>query len=280
MIVGFYEVNGNYIAKEAGFKIGDKITEVNGKKVDEISDMTKNIKENINSIKVERNNKYIDISLNLLKDNTGVYKTGLYVKDKISGIGTLTYIDPGNDVFGALGHEIDESSTREKVEVKDGKIFYSNITGINKSSGGNPGEKNATFNSGIKFGNIKLNEESGIFGHYTKKYNKNDLIDIGTVNDIHEGKAYMYTVVEGNKVESFEININKINKNNKIKNILFEVTDKKLISKSNGIVSGMSGSPIVQDNKLVAAVTHVVVSDPIKGYGIFITNMLEEGDNS
>lgn len=280
MIVGFYKVNNKYIAKEAGFKVGDEVIQVNGKDVLEISDMTSSIKENENIITVNRADKKINIKLNLVKDDAGVYKTGLYVKDKISGIGTLTYIDPANNVFGALGHEITESTTLEKVEIKDGKIFYSNITGINKSSGGNPGEKNATFNSNDIFGNIKANEVSGIFGHYTKEYDKSNLIQVANKNEVHEGKAYIKTVVENDKVEEFEINITKINTESGIKNILFEVTDEKLLEKTNGIVSGMSGSPIIQDDMLIAAVTHVVVSDPIKGYGIFITTMLEEGDKN
>lgn len=280
MIVGFYKVDNKYIAKEAGFKVGDEVIKVNGKSVVEISDMTSNIKENSNTITVIRNKKEVDVKLNLVKDNAGVYKTGLYVKDKISGIGTLTYIDPANNIFGALGHEISESSTLEKVEIKDGKIFYSNITGINKSSGGNPGEKNATFNSNDIFGSIKANEVSGIFGRYTKEYDKSNLIKVASKDEIHEGKAYIKTVVEDDKIEEFEINITKINTESGIKNILFEVTDERLLEKTNGIVSGMSGSPIIQDEKLVAAVTHVVVSDPIKGYGIFITTMLEEGDKN
>lgn len=279
-IVGFYKVENKYIAKEAGFQIGDKVLKVNGEEIDDIHDMTNSIQEKNNTITVLRDEKEKDIKLNLVKDDAGVYKTGLYVKDKISGIGTLTYIDPGNNVFGALGHEISESSTLEKVEIKDGKIFYSNITGIKKSSGGNPGEKNATFNSNDIFGTIKANEVSGIFGHYQKEYDESNLIEVAEETEVHEGKAYIRTVVEKNKIEEFEINITKINADSGVKNILFEVTDEELLEKTSGIVSGMSGSPIIQDDKLVAAVTHVVVSDPMKGYGIFITTMLEEGDKN
>ena len=279
-IVGFYKVENKYIAKEAGFQIGDKVLKVNGEEIDDIHDMTNSIQEKNNTITVLRDEKEKDIKLNLVKDDAGVYKTGLYVKDKISGIGTLTYIDPGNNVFGALGHEISESSTLEKVEIKDGKIFYSNITGIKKSSGGNPGEKNATFNSNDIFGTIKANEVSGIFGHYQKEYDESNLIEVAEETEVHEGKAYIRTVVDKNKIEEFEINITKINADSGVKNILFEVTDEELLEKTSGIVSGMSGSPIIQDDKLVAAVTHVVVSDPMKGYGLFITTMLEEGDKN
>lgn len=284
VVVGFYKVGEKYPAMDAGFKVGDKIVEVNGKKIEEITDLTNSIKENNNEIKIERGKSEKIISFDLVKERkekkSSVYKTGLYVKNKISGIGTLTYIDPNTKVYGALGHEITDSTTKEKVEIQDGKIFYSNITGITKSSGGQPGEKNATLNGNDIFGDIKNNKISGIFGRYTKEYDESNLIQIGKKNEIHEGKAYIKTVVEKDKIEEFEINITKINTEKEIKNILFEVTDKRLLGKTNGIVSGMSGSPIIQDEKLVAAVTHVVVSNPIKGYGIFITTMLEEGDKA
>lgn len=279
-VVGFYEVDGKYIAKDSGLEIGDKIVEVNGVQLSNIDDMVREIKDTEITMTILRKGKEKKLNLNLLKDKEGVIKTGIYVKDTITGIGTLTYIDPNSKIFGALGHEIDETTTGEKIEIKSGEIFYSNITGITKSSGGNPGEKNATFDLENIYGTIKQNESSGIFGIYDREFDNNKLIDIGTKEEIKLGKAKMLTVLEGNTVEEFTIHITSIDKKNNIKNILFEITDEKLIKETNGVVSGMSGSPIIQDNKLVAAVTHVVVQDPIKGYGILIETMLEEGDKS
>ncbi|MGN0973456.1 MAG: SpoIVB peptidase S55 domain-containing protein [Bacilli bacterium] len=279
-VVGFYEVEGKYIAKESGLEVGDKIVEVNGVKLSNIDDMVEAIKDTEVTMTILRNDKKKNIDFDLYEDDNGVIKTGIYVKDKITGIGTLTYIDPNSKVFGALGHEIDESTTGEKVEIKSGEIFYSNITGITRSSGGNPGEKNATFDIDNVYGSIKENESSGIFGTYEKEIDNSKLIEVGTKEEIKLGKAKMLTVLSGDTVEEFTINITSIDKNNNIKNILFEITDSKLIKETNGVVSGMSGSPIIQNNKLVAAVTHVVVSDPIKGYGILIETMLEEGDKS
>lgn len=279
-VVGFYEVEGKYIAKESGLEVGDKIVEVNGVRLSNIDDMVEAIKDTEVTMTILRNDKKKDINFDLYKDDNGVIKTGIYVKDKITGIGTLTYIDPNSKVFGALGHEIDESTTGEKVEIKSGEIFYSNITGITRSSGGNPGEKNATFDIDNIYGSIKENKSSGIFGTYEKEMDNSKLIEVGTKEEIKLGKAKMLTVLSGDTVEEFTINITSIDKNNNIKNILFEITDSKLIKETNGVVSGMSGSPIIQNNKLVAAVTHVVVSDPIKGYGILIETMLEEGDKS
>lgn len=279
-IVGFYEVDGKYLAKDGGLEIGDKIIKVNGVKLSSIDDMVREIKDTTITMTILRKDKEKEVNLNLYEDASGVIKTGIYVKDKITGIGTLTYIDPYSKIFGALGHEIDESTTGEKIEIASGEIFYSNITGITKSSGGNPGEKNATFDIEDVYGSIKQNASSGIFGTYKKEFDNNNLIEIGTKEEIKLGEAKMLTVLNGNTKEEFTINITSIDKKNNIKNILFEITDETLIKKTNGVVSGMSGSPIIQNGKLVAAVTHVVVQNPIKGYGILIETMLEEGDKS
>ena len=283
MIVGFYQVNNSYIGKDAGLELGDKIIKVNDKEVDSIEQMIKNINNSINdnSIKlaISRNGKEFNTNLKLIKEVNGIYKTGLYVKDQITGIGTLTYIDPGTKIFGALGHEIVESSSNTKMEIKDGKIFKSSVTGANKSTRNKTGEKNATFHEDIVYGRIDENTTSGIFGTYTSDINNNNLIEVGRISDISLGEAYIRTVLSEEKVENYKINILKINENSDNKNILFEITDKKLLSKTNGVIKGMSGSPIIQNNKLIGAVTHAIVNDNNKGYGIFITTMLEEGEN-
>ena len=226
-------------------------------------------------ITYKRNGKEDETKLKLIKDN-GVYKTGLYVKDSIVGIGTLTFIDPETKRFGVLGHEILEQTTGKKFEIKDGKICESDITGIEKGTRGSGGEKNAIYNADQVYGAIDKNDETGVYGTYTDDYNKEDLIEIST--EIEVGLAHMKTVIDGDKKEDFEITILNIDKDHETKNILFEVTDKTLLEKGNGIVQGMSGSPIIQNGKLVGAVTHVVVDDPHKGYGILITNMLEESE--
>ena len=279
-VVGFYEVEGKYIAKDSGLVIGDKIIEINNKEVNSIDDMTKRINSNNVKITVLRNNQKKNINLTIPENENGVLSTGIYVKDKITGIGTLTFIDPNSKTFGALGHEIVDSTTNEKIEIKDGEIYKSTITSITKGTNGTPGEKNANFDTSEVYGDISMNEDSGIFGTYTKELKDENTIEIGTQDEIKLGEAKMLTVIDGNKVEEFVINITNINDSRNIKNILFEVKDKKLISKTNGIIGGMSGSPIIQNGKLVAAVTHVVVSNPIKGYGILIEKMLEEADKS
>ena len=280
MVVGFYKLNDAYIAKDAGFEVGDVILKVNDKEVSDISSMVTlmgNEEKTINFM-VLRNGMKRKVNLKLVKDNDNVLKTGLYVKDKINGIGTLTYIDPKSRVFGALGHEILESNTISKFEIKDGKIYDAYVSGIVKRRNGKAGEKNAVYNKDDVYGVVEANEISGIFGKYSKDISNMDVIKVGKVDDITMGKAYIRTVIDNDKVEDFEINIINLDTNSKTKNILFEITDKRLLERTGGVVQGMSGSPIVQDNKIIGAVNYVIVNDTSKGYGIFITTMLEEGD--
>lgn len=278
-VVGFYEVNNKYIAKDAGFNVGDKIVKINNNRIESMEDMVNSINSNEDRVdllvKVMRNNKEYDISLNVSKDSQGVIKTGLYVKDQISGIGTLTYINPETRKFGALGHEITEKVTSEKVEIKDGTIFKSDIIGINKSVDGTPGEKNAKFYSNKLYGNITTNTNSGIYGDYIEELPNKDAVEVMDGKDVKVGKAVIRTVIKDNTVEEFDINILELDHSSSTKNILFEIVDEELLKNTGGVVAGMSGSPILQDGKIVGAVNYVVVNKVNKGYGIFITNMLK-----
>ncbi len=278
MVVGLYEVNGKYLTKD--LKIGDMITKINDQKVETIDDMTKIIGSSNETIKINyiRDNKEETTTMNLVKDENNIYKTGLYVKDEIKGIGTLTFIDPNTKLFGALGHEIIEKSTGQILEVKDGKIYNSKVTNIEPSRDGNPGEKNAIFKDEI--GEIKENTNKGIFGEYKEKLPEKKKYKVANQNEIKTGAAKILTVLNDEEVKEYKIEILKISdKNEKTKNLLFEITDKELLETTGGIVQGMSGSPIIQDDYIIGAVTHVVVDSPTKGYGIFITNMLEEAEN-
>ncbi len=281
-IVGFYKVNNRYIGEESGFKIGDAITKINDENVTNIEQMISlidQVKDEKNiEVTVLRNGKNEKISLTLEKDNSGVYKTGLYVKDQINGIGTLSYIDPNTSIYGALGHEIADKNTLQMVELKDGKIFESNVTEVTPSKDGTPGEKQAKLIMDNVYGDILKNKESGIFGTFTGEISEKYAIEVGKPEDVKKGKASIRTVIKDHQVEDFEIEILEIDLSSDTKNILFQVTDQRLLEQTGGIVAGMSGSPIIQDGKLIGAVTHVVVNDTDKGYGIFITTMLEEGE--
>ena len=282
LVVGLYEINNKKIAESSGIKAGDYIIKVNNNNVNSISDFTKQIendpdKGNID-VTYKRKNKDYNTKLEIVNvDNE--YKTGLYVKDKINGIGTLTFIDPETKKFGALGHEIVTKETGEILNIEGGSIYYSYITDIKKSNNGNPGEKEANYDNNKKYGIINENTNKGIFGDYMGSINNENIYEVANINEVKEGNAKLFTVIDGENLESFDIQIEKLNLKDETKNIVFKITDENLLSKTGGIVQGMSGSPIVQDNKIVGAVTHVIVNDTTKGYGIFIENMLEESDD-
>lgn len=280
IVSGFYKVNNKYIASDAGLKIGDRIIKINDTIVNESSDIKDILNESNGNITIEyiRGNNTLKANINIPKEENE-YKTGIYVKDSISGIGTLTYIDPNTKLFGALGHEILESSTKEIFEISKGNIFSSNVTSIEPSINGSPGEKNATIDYDNIKGNISKNTIKGIFGSYNNLESKN-LYKVADANQIKKGEAKILTVLDGDVIKEYKINITKISKNSSTKNILFEITDEELLSKTNGIIQGMSGSPIIQGDYIIGAVTHVVVNDPHKGYGIFITTMLEEAEKT
>ena len=282
LIVGSYEINGHNSLVEAGLKTGDIINQINNKEVNTIEEMVKIISDcNCDSLKIEyeRENKTKKTTLNLYEDK-GVLKTGLYVKDSVSGVGTLTFIDPESKYFGVLGHEITDATTGELIDIESGTIFDSKITGITRSSEGNPGEKNALLYSDKVEGEVYENTNKGIFGKYTNEIDTSKLYKVANIDDIKIGDATILTVLDGVEVDEFSIKITSVNKTkDKLKNIQFEITDQTLLDKTNGIVQGMSGSPIIQGDYIVGAVTHVIVNNPHKGYGILITNMLEEAEN-
>ncbi|MEG0909123.1 MAG: SpoIVB peptidase S55 domain-containing protein [Bacilli bacterium] len=281
MVIGFYQIKGKYNKGNPNIKSGDYITKINNNVVSNIKELTKEIEKNINNKEVEvtfyRDNKLKTAKLSLIEDD-GIFKTGIYVKESIGGIGTLTYIDPITKIYGALGHEIIESNTSNIVEIKSGKIFKSSITSIDKSSNGVPGSKNAKFYYDFTYGSINKNTSYGIYGLFNYDLPKKKLLEVGRSNDIKIGNAKIYTVLKNETIEEYNINITSINESSNIKNISFLIEDETLINKTGGVVQGMSGSPIIQNDKIIGAVTHVIVDNPLTGYGIFITTMLEEGE--
>ena len=281
MVIGFYQINGKYNKGSPVIKSGDYITRVNGISVDTVSDLTDIIEENVSdgyvNVTIKRNGKIKTSELELIKDGD-IYKTGLYVKDSITGIGTLSYIDPETKVFGALGHEIVESNTNSIVEIKSGIIFRNYITSIDKSSNGIPGSKNAKFYYDTLYGSIIKNTNVGIYGTYEAQLPDKELYEVASKDEVVVGDATIYTVLNGEEVKEYNISIKSIDKSADVKNISFVITDEELLDKTGGVVQGMSGSPIIQNDKIIGAVTHVVVDNPTTGYGIFITTMLEEGE--
>lgn len=287
LIVGSYKIQNFDVLSYSNLKIGDKIVKVNNYEITSaksLQNTINNINSDVVSVTYLRNNKEYTTNIPLYKED-GIFKTGLYVRDSIRGVASLTYIEPPtleNDnvaTFGALGHEIIEKTSKKRFPTDNGSIFSSIVTGITKSVDGSPGEKNARSNSSDILGIVSENTSSGIFGIYTSNIPDTKLYKVAKPNETKLGKAKILTVISGNQVEDFDINILKVNTNSKTKNILFEVTDRELLSKTGGIVQGMSGSPIVQGEYIIGAVNYVLVDSPKNGYGIFITNMLEEANN-
>lgn len=281
LVVGTYDVNGTSIATSSGIRIGDKITKIEKQNINTVDELTNKIDAsacNDLNISYERNNKIYDATLKLSNEN-GSCKTGLYVKDSITGIGTLTFIDPTTKIFGTLGHEITEKTTGSIVETNNGTIFDSEVISIEKSRNGSPGEKNARYYSKQVNGTIFENTNQGIFGNYINMIPNRKLYKVANPNNIKKGHATIRTVLSGTEVKEYSITITKLVEHQDTKNIYFDITDEKLIDVAGGIIQGMSGSPIIQGDYIIGAVTHVVVDNPTKGYGIFITNMLEEAEN-
>ena len=276
-IVDFYKVDGEYIAKKAGFKVGDFITKINSKPINSIDELNNIItRPDTYHISIIRNDKDINIDLDVKKVNN-ILSTGLYVKDKINGIGTLSYIDPETKIFASLGHEILESSSSDKFMIDDGNIYDASISSINKSNSNEIGELHASITN-KELGEINKNEINGIYGKYTDDITNDNLVEIDTFDHIKLGDASIRLDL-GDSVNDYSIDILSLDDNDQVKNIFFEITDDRLLDKTGGVVQGMSGSPIIQNDKVIGVVNYVVVDDVRKGYGIFIEKMLEEGDN-
>lgn len=276
VVMGFYKVNNDYI--NSFLEVGDNIIYVNNEEVDNIEELSNLIEKNINDnsvsiIYVRDGIEYEGLLELRLVD--GIYKSGLYIKSNVVGIGTVTYID--GDIYGALGHVINFGSINKKVEIKDGTAFFSDVTNFIRSRNGNPGSKSADIIYDKEFGSIDSNTNYGIYG-YIKNKNDKELMEVGKLDDVMLGSASIYTTNLDDEVVEYEIKILEIDKESKDKNFYFEVVDKDLLEMSGGIVQGMSGSPIIQNNKIVGAVTRVLIDDVKKGYGISIVTMLEEGD--
>lgn len=282
IVVGYYKVNDKYIAKD-NIKIGDRIIKICNEEVLSINELSDKINDNIkdNSVDVEliRNGKLINTKL-YLEEEDNLYKTGLYIKDNVVGLGTLTYIDPISKIYGALGHEIVLNETNDKVEIRDGNILMSKITDITKSRNGYVGSKNASISYNNVVGNIITNNENGLYGFYTSKLPIKNTMPIAEFKDIVLGDAYILTVTNDNEIKKYKIKIidKYNNKKDTQKAFGFEIVDEELLNVTGGIVQGMSGSPIIQNDKIIGCVTNVVIDNVKLGYGISIITMLETGD--
>lgn len=256
----------------------DIILEANGSKVHSKEDLS-NIINQSNKIDflIERDNEQMHVEIipvQSLTDNTN--KIGVWVRDGTEGIGTLTYINTTTNKFGALGHGVLDVDTNQLMPVSNGKILESQITTINKGEKGSPGELIGHI-SNTELGEVSVNTSHGIYGTWTSTEPQGEEMEIALKDEIQLGTAYILCDIGNNGVQQYKITIEDINLNSKDeKGMVIRITDENLLKSTNGIIQGMSGSPIIQNNKIIGAVTHVFVQDPAKGYGIFIENMLNQ----
>lgn len=281
IVSGTYDVVSNktvYNPKNSDIRVGDVISYLGDykiTKVDEITDFLSTMREDKVQLEIIRDGEKIARDLRLVKVGDRI-KTGLYVKERLLGIGTVSYYDPDTKTYGALGHPVKDNGAAV-FELASGNIYSSNVSGVKPNAEGTVGEKVATLDSNSILGTVEKNTEYGIVGSYTELPEKAVLYEVAKPSEVKLGEAQILTVINGQKKEVFDIKITDLKRQESVatKGITFRVTDPELIAKTNGIVAGMSGSPIIQDGKLIGAVTHVIVNDPLKGYGIYMQHMID-----
>ena len=268
-------------AKEAGLEKGDIIIEINGKKVysaDSVTDILNDNNGNDYKITVKRNGNYKEFLLKpAYSSSQGCYKVGLWVRDSTAGVGTITYYDKSNNTVSALGHPITDVDTNEIMPILDGEAVRATVTKIYKSKAGEAGSLCCEFTNDI-IGTLKKNCQSGIYGKYTCTLKNTYEYEVASPNEIVRGPVQILCTIDSGKAKFYNAQISRISyrENKKGKNMVVKITDERLIKKTGGIVQGMSGSPIIQNGKLVGALTHVIVDSPEKGYAIFAQDMVDE----
>lgn len=291
LVVGISEVMDSqgfifFPAADAGLRPGDVIEKVNGIRVenaDHLSHLVNQVKERGLDLEIRRNNILFKTHIIPAKDNhDSRYRLGIWVRDSTAGVGTLTFYDPESGHFGALGHAITDVDTGTLLPVKNGEIMQSKITDVKVGRRGEPGELKGVFsNRKNVIGTIQRNTQYGIYGSIFKpapEFYYKEPLPICYQYGVKTGKASILATVDGYGIKEFDVRIIKVNfqQQPSSKGMVIEITDPELLERTGGIVQGMSGSPIIQDGKIIGAITHVFVNDPCRGYGIFIEWMLEE----
>lgn len=268
-------------AKQAGIQVGDVITRIEGKQVntnEQVSDMVEHSNGQPLKITAIHKNETYETTLTPVAStsHTG-YRAGIWVRDSSAGIGTLTFYSPESGVFGGLGHAICDVDTGEIMPLMTGEVVDVSISDVIKAQAGSPGELRGSFSGAQDMGRLMQNSETGIYGVLFEQYTGQAAMPAALKQEVKEGDAEILATIDGDTPKKYSIKIEKVSYSDKAKtkNMVVKVTDPELLEKTGGIVQGMSGSPILQNGRLVGAVTHVFVNDPTRGYGIFIENMLD-----
>lgn len=289
MVVGFSDIytptGYKNPAKTAGLQMGDVIVSVAGqptKTNEDVANAIQNLAGTPAEVVFNREGKEHTVMLTAVKDSSaGTWRTGMWVRDSSAGIGTMTFVDNATGVFAGLGHSIHDVDTGATISLLKGEIVPVSITGVTKGSAGSPGELKGSFSSAVPTGTITVNGETGVYGQATA-YLKGTDMEVALAQEIKTGSAEIITTLDGQTPQRFSVQIEKValSSDDPNRNMVLHVTDSALLEQTGGIVQGMSGSPIIQNGKLVGAVTHVFVNDPTRGYGIFAENMLETADHA
>lgn len=289
LVVGYSDIStheglSESPGKVAGIELGDIIEEVNGENIETCSDLISKVKTCRNdemTVKILRGNSELTKKISLIKEDNE-YKIGLWVRDSTAGIGTLTFYDKDSKTFGALGHPITDGDTNVSFNIKSGTLLRSSVLSIKKGERGNPGEIKGLFiNENESIGNIEKNTNSGIYGDASVELinpNFNKAMTVAYRDEIKEGHAQIITTVEDGGAKAYDIEILKLLPQDEpgSKSMIIKIVDPVLLEKTGGIVQGMSGSPIIQNGKIIGAVTHVLINKPDVGYGIYIEWMLQD----
>lgn len=267
-------------AEEAGLRTGDILYSVNGTEISSGEEFAQEVAESDGepvTLEGERDDVTVRVTVQpVMSTADSMYHLGLLVRDSMAGIGTITYVDPQSGEYGALGHAVCEVDSGTKLPLEDGSLMPASVVDITEGKRGEPGELIGSFELDKTMGTITKNTACGIFGTLGRTINGKAL-PVASADEVKTGDAQILACVGGSDPKKFTVRIERImGKDAQGKSMAIHVTDDRLIDKTGGIVQGMSGSPIIQDGKLVGAVTHVTVNDPTRGYGIFIENMLEQ----
>lgn len=286
LVVGTSHIDGQDPARACGLKEGDIITHINSEEVDTIEEvraLLQTIGDQPMSIRATRGDTQIQMTAKAVKCTAdGTYRLGAWIRDSMAGIGTLTYCIPETGSFGALGHGITDVDTSLLMPLESGGLMYAEVADVKKGTSGTPGQLQGDFQPQKELGTLSANTASGIFGVLTDGELTQGLpyVPVAKATEVKTGKAVILSNIMGSQVEEYEAEIVKLysGSDTDTRDMMIHITDPRLLDVTGGIVQGMSGSPIIQDGKLIGAVTHVLVNDPTRGYGIFIENMLEAAE--
>lgn len=284
LVVGLSEVNtarGTVSpAKEAGLREGDIIVAVNGKAIHSAADLTECLEcsgDSAAEVTLRRGGRLQTVSVCPATETDGKSRLGLWLREGIAGVGTVTYIDPESGAFGALGHGVNDAASGVLLPLEEGSVCRAQVVDVIKGTAGEPGELAGCFEAGDTVGRMEINSSSGIFGHMNGSFScVGEPLPVAQPQEVRNGPATIRSCVSGQTVAEYDVHISRTGMvAGDGRDLMVRITDPELLRLTGGIVQGMSGSPIIQDGKLVGAVTHVLVNDPTTGYGIFVENMLD-----